>query len=373
MADVKSLISQEEYEQAVKKFEKFLDERLRLRKPLEHHQPPLTSRGSKRVYLSYVKKFLNDMGFEYPLPFTSQVAREYLNKYRSRGAKPRTLLLIYSALKNFYACMGWPWDIDYHQVVTEDYDYYVEAPYLTKEEMDKVLDYAYRQAKMTGWYRDALIVWLVRQAIRPEDVSRLRISNISKGRFKSQNGSRIIELYKIKYVPCKRGRETVKILDPRGSEIMDGWLEFLRQAILEAYRGRWKRKVFEDLSIRADINVPEMIPLFPRYLTLNWNPFHKHQLEDIQPLGRQSIYYIVQEMVLSALGRDEEVRRKAHPYAFRRGIITYYLDPDEAGDDYKPPHEVEKWVGWKTVGMSRIYDKKERERVAQKFVEGVEF
>ena len=89
----------------------------------------------------------------------------------------------------------------------------------------------------------------------------------------------------------------MKILDERGSEMMEGWLEFIRSAIEDAYRGR-KRKKFSDFSIREGINVPEMLPLFPRNLTMNMNVFKRRKLEEVEPIGRQMIYYIAHDTVL---------------------------------------------------------------------------
>ena len=183
-----SLISEPEYQAAVKAFEEFLDRRLELRKPLEHHQPPLTSPGSKRIYLVYVKKFLNDMGFEYRFPFTSDVAREYLARYRRRGAKPRTLLVIYSALKNFYACMGWDFDIDYREILTEPVDPFSEEPYLTMEEIEKVTRYAEEEAEASAYYRDVVIIHLLRQAMRPAEIASLKIENISRKTYRDEEG-----------------------------------------------------------------------------------------------------------------------------------------------------------------------------------------
>jgi len=48
---------------------------------------------------------------------------------RRRGAKPKTFITYFCALKNLYHCMGWDWSIDFSEIALEA-GKFLDAPYL---------------------------------------------------------------------------------------------------------------------------------------------------------------------------------------------------------------------------------------------------
>jgi integrase len=337
-------------EEILEKFKKFLEERLKLGKPLEPKHPTISSQSTIRIYCNVVKRFLTNMTIKYSMPFASNVAREYLSICKKRGAKPRTLMLYYSAIKNLYYCMNWSFDIEWKEIVPEGIDLYVEKPYLTKEEIAKVLEYVEGKARESGRYRDAVLMYLLVYGCRPEDIRRLRISNLSRKTIKDEETDSEYEACVIEYVPCKRGRARTIILNSKATLWMERWIakleEHYRQALIEA-RKKVDEIVFTELF--------SQLPLFPSYLS------RKRLVKNPKPITTCRIWQIARHYISRALGRTEEAYSKAYPYSFRRGLVVKLLEEHQ-------PHEVERWLGWKSVGMSRIYDKRPQEQIARRFI-----
>jgi integrase len=337
-------------DELLEKFKKFLEERLKLGKPLEPKHPTISSQTTIQTYYKVVKRFLTNMMIKYSMPFDSNVAREYLSICKKRGAKPRTLMLYYSAIKNLYYCMGWSFDIEWKEIVPEGIDLYVEKPYLTKEEIAEVLKYVEEKARETGRYRDAVLIYLLVYGCRPEDIRRLRINNLSRKTIKDEESDSEYEACVIEYVPCKRGRARTIILNSKATLWMERWLakleEHYRQALAEA-----RKKVDEIIFIELF----SQLPLFPSYLS------RRRLVKDPKPITTVRIWQIVKHHISRALGRTEEAYSKAYPYGIRRGLITELL---EQGQDQ---YLIQRWLGWKS-DMCKIYDKRPKEEIARRFI-----
>jgi len=166
--------------QVLERFRQFLTQRKELGKPLGPHGPTLTSEGTIQTYMRVARRFLLNMVAEYGLPPPEDAVRQYFAILRRR-VKPRTILLNYAVIKNLHAAMGWPFTIEWKQVVGDAPERFVDAPYLTKEELDKVVKYAEERARDGNpiHMRDAVIVILLKYGLRPADILRLTIQNIS--------------------------------------------------------------------------------------------------------------------------------------------------------------------------------------------------
>jgi integrase len=344
-------------EELLEKFKKFLEERLKLGKPLQPKNPVITSNNTIKRYYLFARTFLNNMVLKYSLPFNENVAREFLAIYRRRGAKPRTLLVIYSALKNLYHCMGWSWNITLKEIIPEEINVYVETPYLTREEIDRILEYAEREAEKNRCYRDVILLYLLANAMRPEDIRRLKISNLEKKPMKDEEGNEY-DVYVVSYTPCKRGRHRVVILGRKASIWMERWLAFLEDIVREAYVKKARKKISE-LEFRAIFNE---YPLFPQYITAKIDRVIWKVAKAIpKPITTVRIRQIIKPYIVQALGREEEAYEKAYPYAFRRGVITELLKQYQ-------PYEISKWVGWRKPDTVLIYDKAKQIEIAEKFM-----
>jgi site-specific recombinase XerD len=340
-------------EELLEKFKKFLEERLKLGKPLEPKHPTIGSQSTIQTYLEVARRFLLNMTLQHSLPLNEDVAREFLAIYRKRGAKPRTLLVIFSALKNLYHCMGWSWNISHKEVITEDVGVFVELPYLAREEIDKVLEYAERVAEEKRCYRDVVLLYLLANAMRPEDIRRLKISNLEKKTMKDEEGNEY-DVYAVSYTPCKRGRHRVVILGRRASLWMERWLAFLGEVVREAYAEKIGEYEFKAIF--------EEYPLFPQYITAKIDRVIWKVAKAIpKPITTVRIRQIIKPYITQALGRSDEAYEKAYPYAFRRGIITELLKQ-------RQPYEISRWVGWKKPDTIYIYDKAKQSEIAEKFV-----
>jgi len=344
-------------EELLDRFKHFLEERLKLGKPLEPKHPTISSQATIQTYLEVARRFLTNMTIEHPLPFSEDVAREFLALYRKRGAKPRTLLVVFSALKNLYACMGWPFNITHREAVPEEINTFIELPYLTREEIDKVLEYAERVAEEKRGYRDVVLLYLLANAMRPEDIRRLKISNLEKKTMRDEEGNEH-DVYVVAYTPCKRGRHRVVILGKKASVWMERWVGFLEDIVREAYAKKARKKISE-LEFRAIFGE---YPLFPQYITAKIDRIIWKVAKGIpKPITTVRIRQIIKPYIVNALGRDEENYQKAIPYAFRRGIITELLKQHQ-------PYVISKWVGWRKTDTILVYDKAKQTEIAEKFV-----
>jgi site-specific recombinase XerC len=343
-------------DEILEKFKKFLEERLKLGKPLEPKHPTISSQATIQTYLEIARRFLLNMTLQHPLPLNEDVAREFLALYRKRGAKPRTLLVIFSALKNLYHCMGWGWSISHREVITEDVNVFIELPYLTREEIDKVLEYAEHIAEEKRCYRDVVLLYLLANAMRPEDIRRLKISNLEKKTMRDEEGNEY-DVYAVSYIPCKRGRHRVVILGRKASLWMERWISFLEEIVAEVYANT-KRKIGEH-EFKA---IFEEYPLFPQYVTAKTDKIIWKFAKTIpKPITTVRIRQIIRPYIIQALGRGEEAYEKAVPYAFRRGLITELLKQHQ-------PYTISKWVGWRKADTVLIYDKAKQTEIAEKFV-----
>jgi site-specific recombinase XerD len=344
-------------EELLERFKKFLEERLKLGKPLEPKHPTIGSQSTIQTYLEVARRFLTNMTLQHSLPLNEDVAREFLAIYRKRGAKPRTLLVIFSALKNLYHCMGWSWSISHREVITEDVNVFVELPYLTREEIDKVLEYAEHIAEEKRCYRDVVLLYLLANAMRPEDIRRLKISNLEKKTMKDEDGNEH-DAYIISYIPCKRGRHRVVILGRKASLWMERWISFLEEVAREVYMKRARKKL-DEIEFKA---IFDEYPLFPQYITAKTDRIiWKVAKATPKPITTVRIRQIIKPYIVGALGREEESYQKSIPYAFRRGVVVELLKEHQ-------PHTISKWMGWKDLRMPLVYDKERLVEVAEKFI-----
>jgi len=343
-------------EELLDKFKRFLEERLKLGKPLEPKHPTISSQATIKTYLEVARRFLLNMTLQHPLPLSEDVAREYLALYKKRGAKPRTLLIVFSALKNLYYCMGWPFSTTYREAVPEEINTFVELPYLTREEIDRVLEYAEHEAEKNRCFRDIVLLYLLTNAMRPEDIRRLKISNLEKKTMKDEEGSEY-DVYAISYTPCKRGRHRVIILGRKASLWMERWISFLEEIVLEAIAKT--RKKVDEQEFKA---IFEEYPLFPQYVTAKTDKIiWKIAKATPKPITTVRIRQIIKPYIVGALGREEESYQKSIPYAFRRGVVVELLKEHQ-------PHTISKWIGWKDIRMPLVYDKERLVEVAEKFI-----
>jgi integrase len=334
-------------EEVLDRFRSFLQERKSLSKPLAPKNPPLASDLSVRIYYYMAKRFLNAMIPKYGLPFNEDVAREYLSIYRKRKAKPRTLLVIYSTLKNLYHCMGWPFNIDWREFVPE-VERFSDEPYLSKEEIDRVLSYAEEKAKNGNFIdvRNLVILYLLVHGLRPEDIRRLRVKNVSTQKMKVADGEGEYEACVVEYTPCKRGRSTAKIFNLKATLWIERWIGFLE-------------KVFDADELQFAPLIPSMRAENPPNVR---SRLKRRKMAMFKPLSYQMMYKIVRRLVLEAFNWDEDVAEKANPYSIRRGIISYLIDSGKASVE-----DINRWFGWRTP-MASVYDKRRSHEVAMKFV-----
>gem|GEM_PF-6554338 len=138
-------------------------------------------------------------------------------------------MVAYLALKNLYACMGWPWSIELRQILPEGIEKLSDAAFLKREEIEKVLQYVEEKAK-TGDFidlRNVVIAYLIFYGLRPADVTRLRVENVSFRKVREGETGEEYEACVIQYMPCKKGRPTTKVLSRRASIWLQRWLGFL--------------------------------------------------------------------------------------------------------------------------------------------------
>jgi len=337
-------------EQVLDKFRQFLEERRRLGKPLSPRGPIISSDSTIRSYYQKAKHFLLNVASIYGLPPPEDAVRGYFALLRRRGLKPRSLLVRYCAIKNLYAAMGWPWSIEWREITPEGIERLSSAPYLKREEIDKVLAYAEERAKSGSFIelRNLVIAYLIFYGLRPEDVSRLKVENISTKMVKlgDQEDGESYEAVVITYTPCKRGRQTVKILNRRASTWLQRWIGYLE-------------------SIFSRNELP-FAPLIPSFRTKNppniRSEEKKRKIRLLKPLGYKQIYRIIRELIIEALGY--EACERACPYAIRRGIVSHLLETGKASIE-----DVTRFFGWRSPTMPTIYDKRHGVEIAEKFID----
>jgi integrase len=328
----------------LERFRQFLTQRKELGKPLGPHGPTLTSEGTIQTYMRVARRFLLNMIAEYGLPPPEDAVRQYFAILRRR-VKPRTILLNYAVIKNLHAAMGWPFTIEWKQVVGDAPERFVDAPYLTKEELDKVVRYAEERARDGNpiHMRDAVIVILLKYGLRPADILRLTVQNISFEKVKE--GEDTYEAVVIKYKACKRGREVTKILSREASVCVSRWIGFL-----------------ESIYDPDELQFAPLIPGFRNKAPPNIRSRKKKlKVKLFKPLTYKQLYNRVCKIIVEALGQKGYQKRM--PYAVRRGIITYLLANVKA-----TPEELCRFFGWRTLTMPVIYDKRESEEIAKKFI-----
>lgn len=366
----KPKITQEQFKQLMSRFDEFLEERIKLRKPLAVKMPSMTSKFSKRMYLYFARKFLDVVSFSKEPPYDEDDARKFLYMLRTKKKprdrqpyKPRTLLLAYSALKNLYYAMGWSWNIDWREIVDTAPDpLAVERPYLVKEEIEKVYKYVIEVCGEKGKYRDIVLFILLRHALRPEDIRRLKVSNLSKKTVRDEDGEEY-DAYFLTYTPCKRGTTTIKKFSKDESVWIERYLAFLKWKYVEALEKR-VRKAKEREVIESELfDLPQEMPLFPKYVSKHQN-YLRHYINKIDktpPISYMQLYKLVRYYVSHALGQEEEAYEKAYPYAYRIGVIVNYLTKGIN------PVDVTKWIGWKSPNLFMVYYKRQMEELASRF------
>ena len=332
----------------IAQLKEFLEERRSLGKPLDPRGRILASAATIPVYCRVAKHFLNMMWPKFnSVPLPEDAAREYLSILRKRR-KPRTVLVAYAALKNLYACMGWPFSIELRQMLPEGLPQFSDAPYLARDEIEQVIRHAEEKASQSGdplAIRNVLIAYLLRYGLRPEDIRRLKGENITF-RAEADEAGEKYEACIIKYTPCKRGRETVKVLNRRASAWAARWIAILEQILGE-----------EQL---------QFAPVFPSLRGVNRYglrhaaiSFKKHP-QLFKPMSYRTIHHVIRQLLLEALG--PKMRERRSPYAIRRGVVSYLLEAKLATAE-----DLTKYFGWRSLTMPLIYDKRRAEELAKKF------
>ena len=332
----------------LEKFRRFLEERKNLGKPLGPRGPVITSESSLSKYYQVARRFLINMAPEYRgldyLP--DDAAREYLSILRRR-CRPRTVLVAYSALKNLYACMGWPWSIELRQILPEGIEKLSDAAFLKREEIQKVLEYAEEKAR-TGDFidiRNVVIAYLIFYGLRPADVIRLRGENVSFRKVKEEETGESYEACVISYTPCKKGRPTTKVLSRRASTWLQRWLGFL-----------------ESIFNRDELLFAPLIPSFRAAAPPNVKSRERRlKIRMFKPLSYRQLHNVMRELIIGALGNRGYGR--AAPYCIRRGIVSYLLESRRASAE-----DLCKWFGWRSPSMPLIYDKRRTEEIAKCFI-----
>jgi len=331
-------------DEVLDRFRQFLIQRKELGKPLDPRGPTLTSDGTIQTYMRVARRFLLNMAAEYGLPPPEDAVRQYFAILRKR-VKPRTILLNYAVIKNLHAAMGWPFSIEWKQVVGDELERFVDAPYLTKEELDKVVKYAVERAKDGNpiHMRDAVIIILLKYGLRPADILRLTVQNIMFEKMKE--GEDTYEAAVIRYKACKRGREVTKILSRDASICIARWIGYL-----------------ESIYDPIELLFAPLIPGFRNKAPPNVRkPEKKLKVRMFKPLSYHQLYNVVRGIMVGALGQKGYAKRM--PYAVRRGVITYLLETAKA-----TPEELCRFFGWRTLTMPIVYDKRKSEDIARKFI-----
>jgi integrase len=218
-------------EQVLDRFKQFLEERKRLAKPLERGGPPLTSDYTARHYYIYARRFLREVWAMHrglPTPPPEDTLREFFSILRKRS-KPSTVAKYFFAIKNLYVCMGWPFPLEFREFIPEGVERFVDQPYLKRDEIEKVIQYAEEKAQNGNAIdlRNVVILYLLKYGLRPEDIRRLKVENITFEKIREEETGETYEACVIRYTPCKRGRPAVKILNRRASTWLQRWLGYL--------------------------------------------------------------------------------------------------------------------------------------------------
>jgi integrase len=193
--------------------------------------------------------------------------------------------------------------------------------------------------------RDAVIIILLKYGLRPADILRLTIQNITFEKVKEENGEDMYEAVVIRYKACKRGREVTKILSREASVCVARWIGFL-----------------ESIYDPDELQFAPLIPGFRNKAPPNVRkPEKKLKVRMFKPLSYKQLYNVVRGIMVGALGQKGYAKRM--PYAVRRGVITYLLETEKA-----TPEELCRFFGWRTLTMPVVYDKRKSEDIARKFV-----
>jgi len=335
-------------DQLIGKLEKFLDERLAERRPLEPKHASLGSEISKLTYLKYARVFLRNVLVSYDPPLDEEAAKEFL-RILSKRRRPRTVMVYYSAIKNLYYANGWSFNLRWTAFIDpEEVREFVERPYLTREEMERIIQSAVEEARRTRYFREALILILLALAMRPREIALLKVGSIGYVYTHLPDG-RPFSGFRVEYKSLKRGRKTTKYIPQEYSDVVEGWLSYLKRVI--------NPKILE--NNRGEL--PKEMPLFPRYVGRRCRVRHIERVEDFEPISYLSVYHITKKYH-RVLGSTQEVWHKVMPYGFRIGVITDLLD-----SGYNP-EDVDAWMGYRTP-MSRWYFKKGKEQRAAEVID----
>ena len=344
----------------VARLRQFLEERRGLGKPLDARGRILASPATIPVYCRVAKHFLNMMWPKFnSLPLPEDAAREYLSILKKRR-KPRTVLVAYAALKNLYACMGWPFTIELRQMLPEGLPQFSDAPYLSRDEIEQVIRHAEEKASQTGdplAIRNVLIAYLLRYGLRPEDIRRLKGENITF-RAETDEAGEKYEACIIKYTPCKRGRETVKVLNRRASAWAARWIAILFQLFQSLGLDEVQMRFAPVFPSLWGVNRYTLRHAAPKSLSPGFKKKMRVQL--FKPMSYCTIYNIIRRLLVEALG--PKMRGRRSPYTIRRGVVSYFLEAKLATAE-----DLTKYFGWKSLTMPLIYDKRRAEELAKKF------
>jgi integrase len=338
-------VGQAAIDQVLEKFKQFLEERKRLAKPLERGGPPLTSDYTVAHYYIYARRFLREVWAMHrglPIPPPEDTLRQFFAILRKRS-KPSTVAKYFFAIKNLYVAMGWPFSLEFRGLLPEGVERFVDQPYLTRDEIEKVLKYAEEKAQTGNAIdiRNVVILYLLKYGLRPEDIRRLKVENITFEKIRDEETGETYEACVIRYTPCKRGRPAVKILNRKASIWLHRWLGYL-----EAVFGR-------DLVTFAPI-----APSFTAKTPPNIRGREKRlQARLLKPMSRQAIYLIVRQLTLKALRL-----KAASPYAIRRGIIVSLIESGRRIED------IGRFMAWRNPLMATIYDKRTQLEVSKQFI-----
>jgi integrase len=339
-------VTQVTIEEILEKFKQFLEERKRLAKPLERGGPPLTSDYTARHYYICARRFLREVWAMHrglPIPPPEDTLRQFFAILRKRS-KPSTVAKYFFAVKNLYVAMGWSFPLDFRSLLPEGVERFVDQPYLKREEIEKVIQYAEEKAQNGNAIdlRNVVILYLLKYGLRPEDIRRLRVENIMFEKMKEEETGETYEACVIRYTPCKRGRPAVKILNRKASTWLQRWI-----GCLEAVFGR-------DIVRFAPI-----APSFRAKTPPNIRGREKRlQARLLKPMSRQAIYLIVRQLTLGALRL-----KAASPYAIRRGIIVSLIESGKRIED------IGRFMAWRNPLMATVYDKRSQLEVSRQFID----
>jgi len=358
----------EHYVEMENRLREYLLERLHERKALG--EKVIKSYKTVRTYLALLRRLLSPDPKYYPnysegvekygdikYPLTcGDVVRIILDMYERKGYSYKTCQMVYAMFRNLFEAMGWEWTLNWDALELKEYSR--EAPYLTREEMAKVVKNVLKSRLFN--LRDKAVIVLVSLGIRPYDIVSLKAGNLTVDRQRN--------VVIISYTPCKRGAPgTVRALGGERAETLIKWVEYLAK--------RFRRNVREVISVRSDTGLPDDVPLFPARSTGRYgrNLFKGYPKRVPKPISSQMVWRITRRacqiylpprpprFLKRRIVEDEkrysgELLTPYCPYGFRRGYVTERLNPQNK-DIFMPPWRLKKLIGWRSERTVLIYDK----------------